>query len=257
VASAGTVSTGAVDALDEVADVAREHSLWFHVDGAYGALAASAESRRALFKGIAEADSVSLDPHKWLYTPLGCGCLLFREPGRARAAFAGTEEGYIKVFERGEAEAFAFWDYGAELSRPFRALKVWATLSYYGARRVSAAIEEDCRVAAYMAERVGSSEDFELLAPVTLGICCFRYVPADLRRGLEDEAQRDETNARLDRLNERVMHRVQRGGEAYVSNALLRGRFALRASITNYRTTRSDIDFTLEVIRRAALELEG
>ena len=251
VASAGTVSTGAVDALDEVAGVAREHSLWFHVDGAYGALAASAGSKRALFKGIEEADSVSLDPHKWLYTPLGCGCLLFREPGRARAAFAGTEEGYIKVFEREEAEAFAFWDYGTELSRPFRALKVWATLSYYGARRVSAAIEEDCATAAYMAERVNASEEFELLAPVTLGICCFRYVPADARRGLEDEGKRDETNARLDDLNERVMRRVQRGGEAYVSNALLRGRFALRASITNYRTSRNDIDLTLEVIRRA------
>ena len=122
VASAGTVSTGAVDPLTEVARVARERSLWFHVDGAYGALAASAHSRRTLFEGLAEADSVSLDPHKWLYAPLGCGCLLFREPAHARAAFAGTEEGYIKVFESEEDEAFAFWDYGTELSRPFRAL---------------------------------------------------------------------------------------------------------------------------------------
>jgi aromatic-L-amino-acid decarboxylase len=250
VASAGTVSTGAVDPLREVARVARDNSLWLHVDGAYGALAASTNAKRALFGGIEEADSVSLDPHKWLYTPLGCGCLLFREPERARAAFAGTEEGYIKVFEREEAEAFAFWDYGTELSRPFRALKVWATLSYYGARRVSAAIEEDCATAAYMAERVSAAEDFELLAPVSLGICCFRYVPADVRRGLEDEGNREETNARLDNLNERVMQRVQRGGEAYVSNAVLRGRFALRASITNYRTTRRDIDRTLEVVRR-------
>lgn len=256
VASAGTVATGAVDPLNEVADVAREHSLWFHVDGAYGALAASTPAKRALFEGIREADSVSLDPHKWLYTPLGCGCLLLREPERARAAFAGTEEGYIKVFEREEAEAFAFWDYGTELSRPFRALKVWATLSYYGARRVSAAIEGDCATAAYMAERVRAAEDFELLAPVTLGICCFRYVPAAVRRELEDKAKREETDARLDGLNERVMQRVQRGGEAYVSNATLRGRFALRASITNYRTTRRDIDLTLEVIRRAARELE-
>ncbi|HEX7314123.1 MAG TPA: aminotransferase class I/II-fold pyridoxal phosphate-dependent enzyme [Pyrinomonadaceae bacterium] len=257
VASAGTVSTGAVDALNEVAKVAREHTLWFHVDGAYGALAASTKAKRALFKGIEAADSVSLDPHKWLYTPLGCGCLLLREPERARAAFAGTEEGYIKVFEREESEAFAFWDYGTELSRPFRALKVWATLSYYGAHRVGAAIEEDCATAAYMAERVRDADDFELLAPVTLGICCFRYVNAGARRGLEDEETRDETNARLDNLNERVMQRVQRGGEAYVSNAVLRGRFALRASVTNYRTTHGDIDLTLEVIRRAARELEG
>jgi aromatic-L-amino-acid/L-tryptophan decarboxylase len=251
VASAGTVSTGAVDPLGEMARVARERSLWFHVDGAYGALAASAATKRALFKGLDEADSVSLDPHKWLYTPLDCGCLLYREPGVARAAFAGTEEGYIKIFEQGEDEAHAFWDYGVELSRPFRALKVWAILCYYGARRVGEAIAEDCSMAEYMAERVGASEEFELMAPVTLGICCFRYAPRDIRRGPE------ESEAKLDELNERVMRRVQRGGEAYVSNAVLRGRFALRASVTNFRTTRRDIDLTLEAVRRAGNEERG
>jgi glutamate/tyrosine decarboxylase-like PLP-dependent enzyme len=259
VASAGTVSSGAVDPLRDVARVARERSLWFHVDGAYGALAASARSKREMFDGLGEADSVSLDPHKWLYAPLDCGCLIYREPERARAAFAGTEEGYIKIFERQEDEAFAFWDYGIELSRSFRALKVWAALRYYGARRVSAAIEEDCRVAAYMGERVRASEEFELLAPVTLGICCFRYVPTGARRELEnagDEARRAEVNARLDELNARVMHRVQRGGVAYLSNAVLRGRFALRASITNFRTTRRDIEITLDAVRRAAREVE-
>jgi aromatic-L-amino-acid decarboxylase len=260
VASAGTVSTGAVDSLGEIARVARERSLWFHVDGAYGALAASVESKRALFAGIEEADSVSLDPHKWLYTPLDCGCLVYREPERARAAFAGTEEGYIKVFEQTEEEAHAFWDYGVELSRPFRALKVWAILCYYGARRVAASIAEDCSLAEYMAGRVGASEDFELLAPVTLGACCFRYAPASLRRELEearDDDGRERVNLRLDELNAGVMRRVQRGGEAYISNAVLRGRFALRASITNFRTTRRDIDLTLEAVRRAAGEITG
>ncbi len=258
VASAGTVSTGAIDALAEVARVARERSLWFHVDGAYGALAASVESKRALFQGLEEADSVSLDPHKWLYAPLDCGCLIYREPERARAAFAGTEEGYIKIFEQSEDETHAFWDYGVELSRPFRALKVWAILSYYGARRVVASIAEDCALAEYMAERIEASEEFELLAPVTLGICCFRYVPASLRGELEeskDDEGRAYVNARLDELNARVMRRVQRGGEAYVSNASLRGRFALRASVTNFRTTRRDIDLTLEAVRRAAIEI--
>ncbi|HEX8720844.1 MAG TPA: aminotransferase class V-fold PLP-dependent enzyme [Pyrinomonadaceae bacterium] len=257
VASAGTVSTGAVDPLRELARFARERSLWLHVDGAYGALAASAPSKRELFDGLAEADSVSLDPHKWLYTPLGCGCLLFREPAHARAAYAGTEEGYIKVFESEEDEAYAFWDYGTELSRPFRALKVWAALKYYGASRVAAAIEEDCALAGYMAGRVREAEDFELMAPATLGICCFRYTPAGPRRGLASapgEGERERLNRALDELNARVMHRVQRGGHAYVSNAVLRGRFALRASVTNFRTTRADIDLTLDVIRRAARE---
>jgi glutamate/tyrosine decarboxylase-like PLP-dependent enzyme len=259
VASAGTVSTGAVDPLREVARVAREHDLWFHVDGAYGALAASAESKRTLFDGLAEADSVSLDPHKWLYAPLDCGCLLLREPERARAAFAGTEEGYIKVFGRREDEAFAFWDYGVELSRPFRALKVWALLRYYGARRVAASIAEDCALAEHLAGLVGAAEDFELMAPVTLGICCFRHVPAGARRELEgagSEGERGGVNARLDELNARVMQRVQRGGAAYLSNATLRGRFALRASITNFRTTRRDLRLTLDAVRRAAREVE-
>jgi glutamate/tyrosine decarboxylase-like PLP-dependent enzyme len=258
VASAGTVSTGAVDPLDEAARVARKHDLWFHVDGAYGALAASDANKRALFRGLKEADSVSLDPHKWLYAPLDCGCLIFREPERARAAFAGTEEGYIKVFERQPEEAFAFWDYGVELSRPFRALKVWTILRYYGARRVADAIAEDCALAEHLARLVRAAEDFELLAPVTLGICCFRYLPAGARRELEEAKsgeERERANARLDALNARVMQRVQRGGTAYLSNAALRGRFALRASITNFRTTRHDLRTTLDAVRAAAREV--
>jgi glutamate/tyrosine decarboxylase-like PLP-dependent enzyme len=261
VASAGTVSTGAVDALAEVARVARSRGLWFHVDGAYGALAASARGKRAIFDGLEEADSLSLDPHKWLYAPVGTGCIIYREPERARAAFAGAsrESGYVKVFEQDDTEAHAFWDYGAELSRPFRALAVWAALRYYGARRIAASIAEDCALAAHMAELIGASVDFELLAPVTLGICCFRYASASARRELErtgDESERERINTRLDELNARIMQRVQRGGAAYLSNAVLRGRFALRASITNFRTTRRDIQLTLDAVRRAAREVE-
>ena len=257
VASAGTVSTGAVDPLKEIADVARANSLWFHVDGAYGALARADASKSALFDGLEEADSVSHDPHKWLNTPVDAGCLLYRAPARSRAAFSGTGGDYIRVFERQEEEAHAFWDYGVELSRPFRALKVWALLRYYGARRVAECIAEDNALAAHLASLVRAREDFELMAPATLGICCFRYVPARERRALEDEtdeAGRELVNARLDELNARLMQAVQRGGAAYVSNAVLRGRFALRASITNFRTTRRDLEMTLESIARAARE---
>ncbi|MBD0325480.1 MAG: aspartate aminotransferase family protein, partial [Pyrinomonadaceae bacterium] len=169
VASAGTVSTGAVDPLADVARVAAEHSLWFHVDGAYGALAASNETKRTLFAGIESADSVSLDAHKWLYTPVDCGCLLFRDADNARRAFASSESAeYIKIHEETDDEAYAFWDYGVELSRRFRALKLWLTLRYYGARRISAAISEDIRLAQYLAECVEEADDFELLAPVEL-----------------------------------------------------------------------------------------
>lgn len=254
VASAGTVNTGAVDPLAEIARVAEEHELWFHIDGAYGALAAVDPWKRALFRGIERADSLSLDPHKWLYAPIDCGCLLFRDSDSARAAFRATEADYIKVYEGQDDESFAFWDYGVELTRPFRALKVWMMLRYYGARRIASAIGEDNALASYLAERVGDDDDFELLAPVTLGICCFRYVPPGSRRGLEgaaDEEERERINAQLDELNMRIMRAVQRGGRAYLSNALLRGRFALRASITNFRTTRADIDATLEIVRAA------
>jgi glutamate/tyrosine decarboxylase-like PLP-dependent enzyme len=257
VASAGTVNTGAVDPLEEIARVAEEYDLWFHVDGAYGALAAVDEQKRSLFRGMERADSLSLDPHKWLYAPVDCGCLLFRDADRARAALSPGEADYIKVHEEEEREAFAFWDYGIELSRRFRALKLWMMLRYYGARRLSEAVAYDNALAQYLAGRIRASEDFELLAPVSLSICCFRYLPDEMRLKLdkaESEVERETVNRQLDRINTRVMHAVQRGGRAYLSNATLGGRFALRACITNFRTTREDMDYTLDVIRDAGAQ---
>jgi aromatic-L-amino-acid decarboxylase len=256
VASAGTVNTGAVDPLEEIARVALEYGLWFHVDGAYGALAAMDRERRALFRGIDRADSLSLDAHKWLYAPVDCGCLLFREAAGAHAAFASTEADYIKVHESEERESFAFWDYGIELSRRFRALKVWMMLRYYGSRRLSGAIAHDNSLAEYMGELVRAAEDFELLAPVSLSICCFRYVPQGFRSKMDAAQSAEEREAlelELDEINARIMRAVQRGGRAYLSNATLRGRFSLRACITNFRTTRADIERTLEAVRDAAL----
>lgn len=258
VASAGTVNTGAVDPLEEIAEVAREFKLWFHVDGAYGAPAALDSAKRRLFRGIERADSVSLDPHKWLYTPVDCGCLLFRDEATARDAFAGNQAEYIKVHEQAEAESFAFWDYGVELSRRFRAFKVWFTLKYYGADRLAQAITDDIALAQYLVDSITHTEDFELMAPVELSICCFRYRPPSIRTRLVSASVEEEQriNARLDELNTRIMHSVQRGGRVYLSNATIRGRFALRICITNFRTTRADIDHTLKVIRQAAWEVE-
>jgi aromatic-L-amino-acid/L-tryptophan decarboxylase len=255
VGTAGTVNTGAVDPLAEIAAIAKNFGLWFHVDGAYGAPAALDARKRPLFAGLAEADSVTLDPHKWLYTPIDCGCLLLREPERARAAWTQVEGAdYIKIFEQSDDESFAFFDYGIELSRRFRALKLWLLLRYYGVRRLTAAIAEDIALAAYMAERIEAAQDFELLAPVKLSICCFRYVPPETRAALvqADGQTRARIEAELNQLNERIVQAVQRGGRTYISNAILRGRFALRACIINFRTSRRDIDLTLEVIRQAA-----
>jgi len=241
VGSAGTVNTGVVDPLNEIANVAGEFDLWFHIDGAYGAPGILDQRKQPLFAGLARADSVSLDPHKWLYVPVDAGCLLFRDAAAARIPFSTEDADYIKTHGYSDEEAFAFWDYGVELSRRFRALKVWLTLQYYGTRRIAQAISDDISLAAYLGEVVANADDFELLAPVELSICCFRYVP----RGQKTEEE-------LDRLNERIMELVQKGGRAYLSNATVRGRFALRACITNFRTTRSDIDQTIEAIRDAA-----
>jgi aromatic-L-amino-acid decarboxylase len=242
VASAGTAGTGTVDRIDGIAEVAKAEGVWLHVDGAYGALAAIAPSVQSLFRGIGDADSVSLDPHKWLYLPVGTGCVLYRDPAAARAAFGETAE-YIRVVGLGEEESFAFWDYGPELSRPFRALPLWMLLKKVGVRVLAEAIEENLACARYFAELVEAHDDVEMLAPVGLSIFCFRYHP----RGFIGD---------LDALNEKVMVRLQHGGSSYVSNAKVAGKFALRGCVLNYRTTRRDMEILLQdVLSAGAAEM--
>jgi aromatic-L-amino-acid/L-tryptophan decarboxylase len=258
VASAGTVATGVVDPLNEIADVAQEFDLWFHIDGAYGAPAAVDASKSELFRGLERADSLSLDPHKWLYVPVDAGCLLFRDDEAFREALSSQDAEYIKTHGYRDDEAFAFWDYGLELSRRFRALKVWLTLRYYGTRKIAAAICDDMKLAAYLGNLIDEAEDFELLSPVELSICCFRYVPPELKAQLNQagESDAEAVDKQLDELNTRIMNAVQKGGRAYLSNASVHGRFALRACITNFRTTRADIEETVRIVRSAALEVD-
>ena len=250
VGSAGTVGTGVVDPLNDIADVAREFDLWFHVDGAYGGPGILDPHKKDLFQGMERADSLSLDPHKWLYVPVDAGCLLFRDDEVFRRTFGAQDAEYVKRIGYADDEAFAFWDYGVELSRRFRALKVWLTLRYYGTRKIAAAISDDMKLAAYLGDLVNAAEDFELLAPVELSICCFRYVPPELK----DATDTASATEHLDQLNARIMNMVQTGGRAYLSNASVHGCFALRACITNFRTTRADIEETLEIVREAALK---
>jgi glutamate/tyrosine decarboxylase-like PLP-dependent enzyme len=256
IGSAGTVSTGVVDPLTDIARIARENNLWFHVDGAYGAPAAIDSSKRELFRGAELADSMSVDAHKWLYSPVDCGCLLFRDPAAARRAFSESSDAeYIRVYEREGEESYAFWDYGIELSRRFRALKVWMLFNYFGRERISAAISEDNALAAYMAECIDAAGDMELLAPVELSICCFRFAPPEMRGSDGDGQPSAHAEQRLNDLNSAVMHAVQRRGRTYLSNAMLRGRFALRACIVNFRTSRADIDLALDEVRQVGTGL--
>nr|WP_255472017.1 aminotransferase class I/II-fold pyridoxal phosphate-dependent enzyme [Micromonospora sp. MP36] len=249
VANAGTVVTGAVDPLAEIAAVARRYGLWMHVDACYGGFARLAPSARPLFDGMAAADSIALDPHKWLYLPADCGCLIYRDPEAARPAFS-LDADYTRVMQTEPAEAFAFWDYGPDLSRRFRALKVWMALAHAGSRAVADAIEGNLDCARHVAELVDASPEFELLAPVELSIFCFRYLPPAARGGSRSEAVEEE----LDRLNERIMLALQQAGNSYLSNATINGRFALRGCVLNYRTTRRDMQILLDDVRRAAEE---
>jgi len=240
VANAGTVNTGAVDPLREIREIADRFQLWMHVDGSYGAFAVLAEAARKLFAGMEQADSIALDPHKWLYLPVDVGCVIYRNPEIARAAFAYEAE-YTRMFGEEADEAFVCWDYGPELSRRFRALKVWMLLKGVGLDSLGAAIESNLACAGYLESMVRASDDFEMVAPVQLSIFCFRHVPVQLR---------NQSPKAIDGFNERLLVAVQRDGSSYLSNATLSGRFALRGCVLNYRTTLRDMEILLDDLRR-------
>src|SRR5437667_2561527 len=256
VANAGTVNTGAVDPLAEIREIANRFQLWMHVDGSYGALAILAKSARELFAGIERADSVALDPHKWLYLPVDVGCVIYRDPEIVRAAFAHEAE-YTRIIGQEADEACAFWDYGPELSRRFRALKVWMLLKGVGVSALSEAIEKDLACARHFETLVQNSEDFEMLAPVELSIFCSRHLPAGLKRALAaaSPSVREKIEEQLDAHNERLLLALQRDGSSYLSNARLRGRFSLRGCVMNYRTTLRDMEILLDDLRRVAAQL--
>jgi aromatic-L-amino-acid/L-tryptophan decarboxylase len=231
VATAGTVNTGAIDPLPEIAAIARKENLWLHIDGAYGALAAIAAPEK--FSGLELADSVSLDPHKWLYQPLDCGCLLFRDPAAARRAFSDTGD-YAKAMSADPVEGFAFFDESMELSRRFRALKIWVSLRYHGLAAFRSAIQRDLDHAQLLAQKIKAHSELELIAPVGLSAVCFRV------RGKD---------------NAKVLRRVIERGRVYLSNATIRDEFALRACFVNHRTTPADVQLIVDEALAAAAEV--
>ncbi len=230
VGSAGTVGTGAIDPLHELAAICREFNLWFHVDGAYGAMAAILPDAPAEFSGLCEADSIAVDPHKWLYAPLEAGCALVRDREKLRDAFS-----YHPPYYHFETEAINYYDLGPQNSRGFRALKVWLALQQAGRDGYVETISEDIRLAGELFQRVAQAAGLEALTQ-NLSITTFRFVPRDLEPG------GDETESYLDQLNNELLTHLQNSGEAYLSNAIVRGRFALRACIVNFRTTQADIE---------------
>lgn len=224
-----------MDPLGEIAGIAHAHGLWLHVDGAYGGLAALAAP--GLFAGLAQADSICLDAHKWLYQPLDCAALLYRDPAAARAAFSCTGE-YARTSSDDPVEGFAFFEESLELSRRFRALKLWLSLRYHGVGQFRAAIGSDLRHAQLLARLITAEPALELLAPVQLSVVCFRW--------------RDTPEGDLDRRNAAILRELSRRRRVYLSSTRVRGAFALRACIINHRTTDADITAIVEEVLAAA-----
>ena len=241
VATAGTVTTGAVDPIPQIAEICRRHDIWLHVDGAYGVLAALAIPNR--FRGLKLANSLSIDPHKWLYQPLDCGMLLYKDAAAARATFAFTGE-YARAFESDPVEGFSFFEESMELSRRFRALKLWLSLRYHGMAAFRAAIRSDLRHARQLAHIIRSTAELELLAPVQLSAVCFRYRLLD---GGPD----------LNRVNMAILRRIIQRGRVYLSNASIGGNVTLRACFVNHRTTDADVAEIVPEVLSAARELLG
>lgn len=239
VASAGTVNTGAIDDLDAVADLCAKHDIWFHVDGAYGAFGALDPDKADAFSGMKRADSIALDPHKWLSVPFDCGCVLVRDGQNLRDTFS-LIPAYIRGTDSDSSDVGSPHEYSFQLSRAFRALKVWSTLMHVGVEGFRDTVHRHNTMAANLAAEVSASDDLELLAPASLSIVCFRYAPPALAGD----------NERLNTINRTLIEELQAEGRIYPSHTELEGRFSLRANIFHYATDQSDLDLLLASVRR-------
>jgi aromatic-L-amino-acid decarboxylase len=240
-AVAGTTNTGAVDKLTDIAGLCRQHGVWLHVDGAYGGFAAITQRGRASLAGLELADSVTLDPHKWLYQPLECGALLVREGHLLREAFE-IHPDYLQDSMAVDSEV-NFADHGLQLTRMTRALKVWVSLRYFGLDAFSAAVDRAMDLAEHAQRYIEGSDTLELMAPATLGIVCFRRRP----KGEDDEH-------RLEELNTSLVAGLAESGQGMVSSTRLFGRYALRACILNHSTTTTDVEQVLRWLEAADVD---
>ena len=247
VGTAGSVSTGAIDPLPAIASLCKRERLWFHVDGAYGGFAAAVDGAPGDLRALSEADSVAVDPHKWLYSPLEAGCALVRDVEVMRRAFS-----YHPPYYHFGESALNYVDFSPQNSRGFRALKVWLALRQAGAAGYRRMIADDIALAASMADAVRRIPDLEF-ATCGLSITTYRCVPPDLRGRIGEVA----VDAYLDILNKEVLARMQVGGEAFVSNAVIRGRYVLRACVVNFNTRVTDVQAVADISSRMGRELDA
>jgi glutamate/tyrosine decarboxylase-like PLP-dependent enzyme len=243
IGNAGTVNTGATDNLNQIADICEREGLWYHVDGAFGALAVLSSELSSLVAGMERADSLAFDLHKWMYMPYEVGCVLVRQEEAHRQAFSLTPD-YLTHSDRGlAAGSIWFSDYGVQLSRGFRALKVWMSMKEHGLKKYGRLIQQNVDQARYLASLVENTTELQLLAPVPLNIVCFRYVAEDL----DDE--------RLNELNRELLIKLHESGVAAPSYTMIEGRYSLRVAITNHRSRRQDFEVLVKEIMRLGKSL--
>jgi len=242
VGNAGDVSTGVVDNLSAIATICKEHNLWFHIDGAYGVPAAVVPRYKDLFDGIRDADSIALDPHKWLYAPLEAGCTLVKNPQHLIDTYS-SHPVYYNFSNSDDEPTVNFYEYGLQNSRGFRALKVWLALQQVGKNGYIDMIGEDIALSKLLFEEADKHPEIEAVTQ-NLSITTLRFVPA----GYSANKMKDETY--LNTLNEKLLNELQHGGEVFLSNALVTDKYCLRACIVNFRTSKKDILEVIEIIVR-------
>jgi len=240
--NAGDVSTGAVDDLSTIAAICKQHNLWFHVDGAYGIPAATLPEHEPLFKGMHEADSIALDPHKWLYAPLEAGCILVKDHQHLLDTYS-AHPAYYNFEGSDGVTTVNYYEYGFQNSRGFKALKVWLGLQQAGRAGYADLIREDIRLSEHMYDFAVAHPELEAVSQ-QLSIATFRYVPP------KTAMSPDHGEAYLNALNERLLNELQQGGELFLSDAIVQGKYCLRACVVNYRTSMQDIDEVMEIVVR-------
>ncbi|MCX6665984.1 MAG: aminotransferase class I/II-fold pyridoxal phosphate-dependent enzyme [Euryarchaeota archaeon] len=251
VASAGTVNTGAIDPLESIADICKQYDLWFHVDAAYGGFAALSSRLKPLLNGIERADSIAIDPHKWLFIPYEAGCVLVKNSSYMKQTFAMGAEYIHANTSPISNEDVDFSDYGIQLSRNFRALKIWMSLKQYGVLKYGRLIDQNVHLIQYFAALINETTDFETLTDPCLSIICFRFFPTDLQKMYNDSSsiQKEMISEYLNVLNRDIIECMRRDGRILLSSTILGKRFVLRACVVNYRTTKKDIVMILEIVR--------
>ena len=249
IGTAGDVSTGAVDDLAGIAAICKRHDLWFHIDGAYGAPAAVIPGLQNVFKGMAEADSIALDPHKWLYSPLEAGCTLVKNPNFLIETYS-SHPVYYNFSQNEEAPSLNYYEYGLQNSRGFRALKVWLTFQQVGKSGYAKMIGEDIDLSKRLFNLALNHAELEAVTQ-NLSIATFRYIPLDLGPDYPDR------EAYLNTLNEVLLNGLQKGGEVFLSNAVVAGKYCLRGCIVNFRTSAKDIDEIIGIVVREGRKMHA